>query len=168
MKRFYFILTFFWCVSLQAMTAEEGDQTLITVTGSITNAPACRINNNDRIDVDFGDDIEISLIDGVSYKKTPLIYDLQCQDLSSVALTMTITGTDAPFGSGLIGTDKTALGIRLLNGSTPVDNGEIIPFTYDGSGSTHPDLWAVLTADSQKTLTSGGFTSSAILVIDYQ
>lgn len=168
MKNIYFILTFFWCASLQAMTANEGDQTLITVTGSITNAPACRINNNDRIDVDFGDNIELSLLDGVSYKKTQLIYDLQCQDLPNVALTMTITGVDASFGTGLIQTDKTSLGIRLFNGSIPFNNRESIPFTYDVSGSTHPDLWAVLIADNQGTLTSGGFNSSAILVIDYQ
>lgn len=168
MKKIYFILTLFWCASLQAMTAEEGDHTMITVTGSISSAPECRVNNNDRIDVDFGDDIEISLIDGVTYKKTQLIYDLKCHDLSSEALTMRITGEDASFGSGLIGTDKTALGIRLLNGNTSVDNGESITFTYDGAGTDNPDLWAVLVADREGTLTSGLFNSRAILVIDYQ
>lgn len=160
-------MAFFWCTPLIAMTANEGDQTLITVTGSINNAPECRINNNENIDVNFGDDVEISLIDGVSYRKTQLIYDLQCNDLSDVALTMTITGPDATFGTGLIGTDINELAIRMLNGSTQVNNGEAISFTYDEAGTQNPDLWAVLAMDSKGILISREFNSSAIIVIDY-
>lgn len=147
--------------------AAEGDTTTVTVTGVLVAAPECTVNGNNQIDVDFGDDVLIGRIDGSTYKKTALVYSMLCDDPVSTSMKLSVNAAaDAGFGTGLIGVGKEGLGIRLFNGTSPINAGDAVNFTYDGSSL--PSLYAVPVAENISTLSAGGFSGSATMVIDYQ
>jgi len=136
----------------------------IIFSGTLIDSPTCEINNNQRIDVPFGDDLITTRVDGVNYKKE-IEYTLNCEQAASNAMRMTIKGTTAPFGSGLLTTNKTGLGIQLyVNTTTALTLGSGVNFMYPGK----PVLHAVPVAQDNKTLTAGSFTGSATMVIEYQ
>lgn len=135
----------------------------ITFHGTLLDAPTCEINNNQDIDVDFGDDMVISRVNGANYKKE-IVYTLSCEDAASSAMRLTLKGTLATFGSGLLMTSKAGLAIQLYNGSTKLAPGTGINFTYPYK----PELYAIPEANDTSTLTAGYFTSTATMVIDYQ
>lgn len=157
--------------STPARAVAEGDTTTVTVTGFLVGAPECTVNGNNRIDVDFGEEVYIREIDGITYKRLPLAYTLSCTSLVYTKLKLAITGRPAAFGSGLLGTDKAGLGIRIFHGDTilPAGDGiaEYINFTWNGSGSG-PALYAVPVAEDIATLTPGAFSGSGTLVLEYQ
>lgn len=148
---------------LPARAVQEGDTTTVYVTGTLVDAPQCTVNGNDKIDVDFGDDMITRLVDGVNYK-TPLIYALSCTSLAQQGLTLTINGSAASFGTGLLKTDKAGLGIRLYNGSTALIPGTPVTFTY----GSPPTLYAVPVAQDNTTLTAGAFSGTGTMVFAYQ
>lgn len=166
------LLTVFMTGSAQA--AEEGNTTTtLTIKGSVTEAPQCTVNNSNLINVDFGDDVEIQKLNGTSYKKTQLVYRMQCTGLTKSKMKVSITGRQAGFGNGLLYTNTTGLGIRMYHNNTVLNVGttavEATPvnFDYDGPGS-EPLLYAVPVAQDGVRLVSGKFTGNGTLVIDYQ
>lgn len=149
------------------LAAAEGDTTTITVTGTLLEGPQCVIDGNNSVDVPFGNDLVTRLVDGVNYK-TEIEYGLSCTGLTSTALKLTIRGTLASFGSGLLTTSKSGLGIRLFSGSAGTTT--LIPGSYVNFNGTanKPRLWAVPVAQNSATLTAGPFTGTGTMVIDYQ
>lgn len=145
------------------MAVSEGDTTTVYVTGTLVDAPQCTVNGNNKIDVDFGDDLITRLVDGVNYR-TQIIYTMSCTSLAQQGLTLTINGTDAGFGSGLLRTGKDGLGIRLYKGTTAITPGQAINFTY----GSPPELYAVPVAKDNTTLTAGTFSGSGTMVFAYQ
>ncbi|NDJ59239.1 fimbrial protein [Enterobacteriaceae bacterium 4M9] len=156
---------------IPVQAVEKGDPTIITVMGILVEAPQCTVNGNNRIDVDFGDDVYIRKIDGVTYKKTALAYSLDCASLADTKLKLAITGTPATFGNGLLNTDKSGLGIRLYHDNTVLPAGDgvaqYVNFTWSGPDSG-PALYAVPVVEEGATLTPGDFSGSGTLVVDYQ
>lgn len=143
--------------------AEEGDTTTMNISGTLVDAPECTVNGDDQINVDFGDDVLISRINSGSYKKK-LEYTVSCGDLAKYGLTMTISGTGAGFGSGLLSAGRDGLGIQLYHGTQPVSAGELMSF-----GFPHwPVLYAELVKNDSATLDAGSFSSTATMVITYQ
>ncbi len=136
---------------------------IITFHGTLISAPQCVINTNDMIDVDFGNDIITSQVDGVNYKKQ-IEYTLYCVSPAKQGLTLAISGTTASFNAGLLKTSKTDLGIRLFDGSTILLPGAQVKFNY----GSEPLLYAVPVAQDNTTLTAGPFTGTATMVIAYQ
>ncbi|PNF13570.1 hypothetical protein A6J71_00110 [Enterobacter cancerogenus] len=145
------------------MAASEGDTTTVYITGTLVDAPQCTVNGNNKIDVDFGDNLITRLVDGVNYR-TKIIYAMTCSSLAQQGLKLTINGTNASFGTGLLRTDKDGLGIRLFNGSTFINVGQAINFTY----GSPPQLYAVPVAKDNTTLTAGNFTGTGTMVFAYQ
>ncbi|WP_421512474.1 fimbrial protein (plasmid) [Enterobacter sp. JS8-1] len=143
--------------------AAEGDTTTVYITGTLVDAPECTVNSNNKVDVFFGDDVVTSQVTGENYKKQ-IAYTLNCSGLAQQGLIMTLNGDRAGFNSTLLKTSNTGLGIRLLNGTNPVEPGEEIRFNY----TSQPVLYAVLKAQNTATLDTGPFTGSATLVIAYQ
>lgn len=155
-------------LSGQAMAATEGATTTINVSGSLVDAPECTVNGNNQIRVDFGNDVVIGRIDGTSYKKTALAYSLVCTSPLKSAMKVTInTTTPATWGTGLIQTTKTGLGLRLYNGENILPTGTAVNFTYSVGGAL-PALYAVPIAQSGATLTQGTFVATGTMVIAYQ
>lgn len=156
-------------ISSSVFAASEGDTTTINVSGVLLDTPDCTVNGNNSIDVDFGDDVVISRIDGLTYKKTQLIYSLVCTSLAKQGLTVTVKGTPASFNSQLIATDKEGLGIQmLLYGAIPIGPGTAMNFDYSDTNSNAVNLWAVLSAQSGATLTATDFSGAGTLVFGYQ
>lgn len=138
----------------------------VTVQGTVM-LPTCTLNGGNPIKVDFGDVLTTS-IDGANYKKTPVDYTLDCEgDMTGNSLLqMSITGTDASFGDGLLVTDKTGLAVQFLSDSAPLAlNTGLVKFDYSGQ---LPAIFAVPAKDPSATLTAGVFTATAVLHVDYQ
>lgn len=152
--------------------AAEGDSTTVYITGVLMDAPECTVNGNNKIDVDFGKNVNIHEIDGTTYGKTQLVYSLNCTSLTSEKLKLSVAGDPAPFGTGLLKTNKDGLGIRLYHGNTvlPAGNGmaQAVNFTWLNNSGMLPPLYAVPVAQSGVRLTGGDFTGSGTLVIEYQ
>ncbi|WP_058912149.1 fimbrial protein [Entomohabitans teleogrylli] len=149
------------------LVAAEGDTTTIKVTGTLVEGPQCTVNTNNVVNVNFGTSLVTRMVDGANYKKE-IIYDLTCTGPTSTALKLTIRGTLASFGSGLLTTSKSGLGIRLFSGSAGTTT--LTPGSYVNFNGTanRPRLWAVPVAQNSATLTAGSFTGTGTMVIDYQ
>lgn len=135
----------------------------VNISGTIITPPPCTINNNQTINVDFGDEVMTTRIDGVNYKQA-ITYSLDCDAQKSNNLKMSIQGTAASFNAALLQTNKNGLGIALYSGAQPLDANAWFNYTYPSK----PELYAVLVKQSGATLTGGEFTAAATLLIDYQ
>lgn len=134
----------------------------VTVSGTVID-PACVINGNAPINIDFGNDILISNIDGNAYEQ-PIPYTLDCSAATAKTLKLQLKGTGAAFDSTLLLTSKADLGIELRSNSRklPVNSWE------NFTDPARPALSAVLVKNSGGTLTGGAFTATSTLLIDYQ
>lgn len=140
----------------------------ISVKGNVVQ-PTCTINNGTTIEVPFGDGVVTTRIDGKEYDKQRVNYTVECEgDMSSGGLLqLSISGTNASFGSGLLQTSVTGLGVQFLNGSSALAlNTGLAKFDYN-SGS-QPDVYAVLARDPSVTLPAGTFSATAMMSVDYQ
>lgn len=150
------------CISLPAQAAT------LSIKGSVTQPP-CTINGGATIMVPFGDDVMTTRIDGKAYKKMPVPYTVACEgDMSGAsALQIEIKGSAASFGSSLLKTDKTGLGVQFLAGGTnlPLNTG-IAKFDY--LSGQPPKIEAVLAKDPAVTLAGGQFSATATMYVNYQ
>ncbi|MFZ4214121.1 fimbrial protein [Pantoea endophytica] len=136
----------------------------VTVRGNIIAAPSCVINNNNTIDVDFGNNIYTSKVDGQNYRKN-LVYTLVCDSSLSNNLKLAMQGTAAGF-DGALATNKSNLGIKFYANNTALDVNSWLNFTYDANNL--PALEAVPVKRSGATLTTGAFDTNATLVVEVQ
>ncbi|ELV2797978.1 fimbrial protein [Enterobacter ludwigii] len=143
--------------------AAEGDTTTVYITGTLVDAPECSVNGNDRVDVNFGDDVITYQVDGQNYSKQ-IDYTLYCNNLAQQGLTMTLNGTPAGFNKALFKTNNDGLGIRIISNGNEVPPGQAILFNYN----KQPILYAVPVAQNAATLDTGPFEGSATMVIAYQ
>lgn len=136
---------------------------VINISGIIIDTPECVVNGNDSVDVDFGNDVLISRINSGDYKKR-IEYSPECGNVAQNGLTLTISGSNAGFGTGLLGVGREGLGIRLFKGTDIVSAGEKMQFEYPN----FPLLYAELVKDEASTISSGEFFGSATMVIGFQ
>ncbi|SQI34319.1 putative minor fimbrial subunit StfE [Serratia plymuthica] len=87
----------------------QAASTTIKVTVTIVAPPPCVINNNNLIEVNFGNDVMTTRIDG-SYKKQPVAYSVECKNAPNNAMKMQIQGTGAGFDAEVLQTNKDDLG----------------------------------------------------------
>lgn len=143
----------------------RGSTTKVNVNGTLVSSPDCVINNNASVRVDFGDDVFIKLIDGISYKKKRITYDLKCSLLKN-NISVSIRGqNEASFGRGLIATSIPGLGIQLYHSNKTIASGEKVNFIY---GQGIPELYAVLAVKDPDSMKTSTFNAMASMVIDYQ
>ncbi|MCK7310386.1 fimbrial protein [Enterobacter quasiroggenkampii] len=152
------LLLLAWQVSHQALA-----DTTINFSGTLISAPNCTINGNNKVDVNFGDNIVTRQVDGLNYSQT-IGYDLQCASIAVNGLKVSVRGTPAAFGTGLIDAGREGLAIQLWRGSEKLANGEAAAFTWPDK----PVLRATPVAQDNTTLTAGTFSSTASLVLSYQ
>lgn len=147
----------------QAETLKVGDQgTKVAISATIIAPPPCKVNDNNKIEIDF-EKVGVNRIDGINYKKK-IDYQVSCEDPGEMRqLAMKVSGAAASFDAKLLKTTSTGLAIKFENESGQISLNTPVNFIY---GQT-PELYAVLVKDSTVKLTSGDFTSSATLKIDY-
>lgn len=144
----------------QALRAENANLQLNLV---ITAPPDCA-SSPDPIIVDFGDVLS-TRIDGVGYKKTQLVYALNCSAPASNLLKMTLEGLSAGF-SGALRTNIANLGIAFYRDSARVNLSSASGLSF--TNGSPPNLYAVPIKAAGATLTTGGnFSASATMKIDY-
>lgn len=138
----------------------------ITLKVDIIAPPPCVINNNQPIEVDFGE-VLTTRVDGSNYRK-PINYNLTCDNevLVKNTLKIQVQGNSTNLGTmtTVLSTDHNDLGIELQHGNTPLAINHWLSFTYPDT----PKLWAVPVMKAGTALETGVFTAASILKIDYQ
>lgn len=135
-----------------------------TVTVKITVvAPPCEINNNNLIEVNFGNDVMTTRVDG-EYKKMPIVYSVECKGEASGAARIRIDGDGAAFDGGVLKTNKTDFGIELLNNGKRLPIKSWLNFSYP----TLPKLEAVPVKRSGARLSGGAFSAGATMKVEYR
>jgi hypothetical protein len=137
---------------------------VLNISVDVTVPPPCVINNNQTIDVNFGNDLMTTHVDGSNYLKT-IDYTISCTGVNSGTLMkMTIIGTASSFDSSAIQSDQSNLGIALRHDEQPLIIGQPFDVTYPAL----PVLKAVPVKKAGSTLVAGAFSAGATLVIDVQ
>lgn len=134
----------------------------ISVTVILT-APPCEINHNNLIEVDFGNDVLTTLVDG-SYKRMPVLYTVQCPPEGSSAMGIRIVGTGAAFNHDVLTTNITDFGIALSSNGTSMPINSTKDFTYPAL----PEVYAVPVKRPGATLSGGVFSAGAIMMVEYR
>lgn len=134
----------------------------VTVSVTVVQPPPCTINDDQPIEVDFGD-VMTTRVDGINYRM-PVNYALSCSNASSNAMKLQVNGSGASFDSTLLRTNKTGLGIELRQGNNKLPVNRWLSFTYPQK----PELWAIPVKQSGTTLTGGEFTAGATMKVAYQ
>lgn len=143
---------------------DSGSTATIKVLVDIT-APPCTINNNQTIDIDFGDSVVASEVSKGGYS-VPVNYTLDCNQLTEGnSLEMTISGAGADFDSTLLNTSMAGLGIKLSANSEKYPLNTSLDFS---SVSEKPELVATLIKDPARDLGTGEFTAGATMQVKYQ
>lgn len=137
-------------------------ETEASFKGTLIEGPTCVLNDNQPIEVDFGD-VVITKVNGVDYRET-VPYTVVCEEGAEKAMKLRVQGTGAPFDDKVLGTDKDGLGIEMtINGSQLPLNGWI-NFTYPAM----PALMAAPVKDPDISLKAGKFIAIASMMIDFQ
>lgn len=129
----------------------------------ILTAPPCEINDNKLIEVNFGNDVLTTLVDG-NYKKMQVPYTVQCPPGAPSAMNIRIEGTGAAFNHDVLTTNITDFGIAISS------NGTALPIN-SSKGFTYPD-WPKIEAVPVKrpgaTLSGGVFSAGAVMKVEYR
>ncbi|MBH2681290.1 fimbrial protein [Serratia marcescens] len=152
-------LTLAGCLILPVQSA-----TNITVSVTVLAPLPCVFDGNKPIEVNFGDEVLTTRIDGGNYRM-PIAYSLSCSGQGKNAMKLQIAGNGASFNSQLLQTNVNGLGIALLRNGTRIPLNSWQSFTYS---TTLPVLEAVLVRQVGVELPTGEFNASATLRADYQ
>ncbi len=139
-------------------------ETPVTVKVTIMAPLPCVLNAKKQIDVDFGDEIMTTRIDGAAYRKK-VDYSLKCDGQAKNAMKLQIKGDGAAYDRTVLRTSRDGLGIAFEQQA-----GKKWPLN-SWANFNYPiliDLYAVPVKKSGTDLKTGEFTASAMLYVDYQ
>lgn len=134
----------------------------VTVKVTVVAPPACVINDDRPIEVEFGN-VMTTRVDGDNYKM-PVNYTLSCTGGTSNAMKLQVKGNGAAFDATVLQTNKTGLGIELRQGGSKLAVNKWLHFSYPNK----PKLWAIPVKQVGTTLTGGEFSAGATMTVDYQ
>lgn len=148
---------------LLLLASAQAEITTVQVNVLVIAGPACELNGNQPIDVNFGDDLLTTRIDGSHYA-TAVPFTLVCTgDPSTLRLRFQGDGSDID-GNRVVQTDIPDLGIKLLKPDNSALNlGDWFTFAYT---ATPPAIKAVPVKRSGSTLPGGVFRGSATLLVE--
>jgi len=146
-------------------SAHAGNMMTVNITGIVYSSPACVINGNvgSNIEVSFGDNLMINMIDGVNYKK-PIPFSLNCTGNPSTLRFKFAGNPGASFDTNVLATNFSDLGVRLLkpDGSN-LNLSETFEMTYTAAA---PNFMAVPVQRTGAVLPTGDFGASATLTVE--
>lgn len=88
--------------------------------GTLISPPNCTINNDQTIDVEFGN-LLINKIDGTRYAQN-VPYEITCDSTvrdETMAMTLTLSGSVSDFNPAAVNTSVAGLGIELRQNDQP-------------------------------------------------
>ncbi|MFQ6791099.1 fimbrial protein [Serratia marcescens] len=163
MKRTYGFLVYglaLWGLQGNALAGEAS----MAFSGTLNAPPPCVINNGQRIEVDFGEQVGISQVDGQRYLQN-VNYDIDCEPGNSgQALGLTLVAAASGFDTAAVPTNVPDLAIRLLLAGNPFVLNKRVPI----EGANKPRLQAVPVKRPGGALKPQAFSAQATLVADYQ
>ncbi|MBU5413215.1 fimbrial protein [Serratia ureilytica] len=137
--------------------------TTVTVSVTVLATPSCVINGNRTVEVDFGEVLTVR-VDGRNYMKN-LDYTLECSDLNSNVLKMSVQGNATSFDASALQTNVNDFGVALRANGEPLSINSWLRFTYPDK----PVLQAVpVKRAGEKKLPGGAFSAGATLLLAYQ
>lgn len=148
-----------------AHASDTGTRADVTFHGTLIEAPPCVINRGRPVVVDFGNEVMTTRINGTEYRQR-IPVELDCNEAVSTKQKLRIIGSPAGFDARVIagGNAQVGFGIALYKGDTRYMPGEWLQYTDPDV----PELYAVPVKQDGVTLTGGGFSILASLVVDYQ
>ncbi len=149
--------------ALLSGAAWPAQPTTTTVTVTVLAPLPCEINGSKPIEVDFGDEVMTTRIDGNNYQER-IDVPLSCNGQVHNAMRFQINGAPAGFDGRLLQTSVNGLGIALLRDGARFAPNSWQNFTYPDL----PKLEAVPVRQSKATLPTGEFSAAATMRIDYQ
>lgn len=149
------------CGLLVGMPLMVGAAT-VTIKVAVLAPPPCVINDDQPIEVEFGE-VMTTRVDGTNYRQN-VNYTLSCTGATANAMKLQVQGTGAGFDSKVLRTQKTGLGIALLQGGSRWSVNSWLNFTYPN----RPVLAAVPVKQDGITLSGGEFTAGATMKVAYQ
>ncbi len=135
----------------------------MSFTGMLIEPPPCTIKDGDEIEVNFGDRVGVSKVDGVNYLR-PVTYTISCDpSVEAWNMTLEVVGSAADYDAAAIQTDMDDLAIRLLQNNERFILNKPLPIP-----NVAPTLTAVPVKRPGATLKSGKFVATATLLAVYQ
>ncbi len=161
------LVTLLILVALAMTEARAADAQNLELKGTLVTPPPCSLNGDNTVYVPFGDKVSIRKIADGIYRQ-PVALDLVCEE-SNLAwqLTLTYTGTPATFDTddaSVVSAQQADLGVKLYAGNQPL----ALDTPLKISGTTLPQLEAVLVQRPGSELAEGEFTARATLRVAYE
>ena len=124
--------------------------------------PACVVNDNKLIDVNFGSDVNISRIGKGDYKLVPVQFKLQCE--RNGTFNLVVKGIGASFDPEVLETDTSDLGVEFIinNKHQPINSA--VSFKYPSL----PSIYARPVISNVNRPLAGEFSASASLQVSYE
>lgn len=138
----------------------------INFKGKLIEPPNCTINDGQSIEVDFGNEIMTSRVDGSLYTKS-ISHGIKCSKPELAAMKLQIKGIGASFDGTSLQTSNENLAIQLSANGKKLGVNEWLDFDYTDDASI-PKLDAVPMKKPSATLAGGDFTATATLMVDYK
>jgi len=136
----------------------------VTVKVTVLAPLPCVLNEKQPIEVDFGNEVMTTRIDGQKYREK-VGYRLRCDGQGKNAMRLQIKGTGAAFDTAALQTGVNGLAIAFEQPAgkrLPINSW--VNFDYPNL----PDLYAVPVKKSGVDLPAGEFSATATLRVDYQ
>ena len=136
--------------------------TSLVIQGTIIEAVPCDINDGKAIDIDFGDAVAISKIDGSHYAM-PLVLNFTCSSDPTGAMTVTIQAVASAFDNSAVQTDISDLAIRLTKNGNGIALNTPLAVSY-------PSPMALISTPVKRAgakLLPGDFNAFSTAVVDY-
>ncbi|MFP3524592.1 fimbrial protein [Pantoea sp. SIMBA_072] len=134
----------------------------MTFHGTLVKAPDCHINNDQTIEVPFGN-VGVDKVDGVNYARK-IDYTVTCDGESDENLYLSVNGTGVDWDSAAVKASADNLAIEIRQAGSPF----VLGSQVRAGLATLPDLMAVPVRKSGTKLATGNFTAAATLVAFYQ
>jgi len=135
----------------------------IKITGTIIAPASCVINDNQNITVNFGENLQKKMIDGMNYMKD-INYILECKNLVSNNVKIKMSGQAAVFNNNYLQSSQSDLGIKITANGNLLPVNQWLDFLYPNL----PKMQAVPVKNSSGVITSGSFMATATLMVEYQ
>ncbi|AUU10004.1 fimbrial protein [Serratia marcescens] len=163
MKRKFGLLVCVVALWIQQGNALAGEAAM-AFSGTLNAPPPCVINNGQRIDVDFGEQLGISQIDGQRYLQN-VNYRIDCEPGGSgQTLGLTLVAAASGFDAAAVPTNVPELAIRLLLAGNPFVLNKRVAI----DSANPPRLQAVPVKRPGGALKPQAFSAQATLLADYQ
>lgn len=146
-----------------AIAAQKGDSISYTFTGRLVAQSFCSVNNDQPIEVPFGN-VGINKVASGQYIQS-IDYSLVCKGapVGATVDLMVQSAQPAVWDARAVATDVPGLGIHILNAGSPLALNT--PLTVDPDSP--PQLQAQLVADPSTALVARAFSATSTLLASY-